>query len=174
MSRLYIFVEGSDDERFFMHFCANFDIRIIQYSGMKNKELSGYIKTISKDLCSDYIIVCDSDGSDIEHKKNNFVQKHPDCNIDKIIVAKREIESWYLAGYNRDNCEKKKIKYIFNTDDISKEQFRHMIPKNYSIISFQMEILSVYDVILAKQRNRSFCIFYDYQKEMSLDCFSDC
>ena len=77
----------------------------------------------------------------------------------KVFVSKREIESWYLAGFSQDNAEKYKVKFIYCTDDISKEKFRSMVPKDFNPVSFQVEILKSFDTVLATMRNRSFNIF---------------
>lgn len=42
---LFVFVEGSDDERFFSHYFRNRekDVKVVQYACMSKKELSNYI-----------------------------------------------------------------------------------------------------------------------------------
>ena len=56
-------------------------------------------------------------------------------------------------------CNKYKIKYLPRTDDVSKEKFDSMLPKNQTHISFQREILNNFDSECAKNRNYSFEIF---------------
>jgi len=155
----FVFVEGSDDERFFKHYYSDPTVKIVQYSHMTNKELTAYINSVNALPESDYIIITDSDGAEIEAKKRKFVEKHPCCEGSKVFVSKYEIESWYLAGFSQENTEKHKVKYIYCTDDISKEKFRSMIPKTFNPVSFQVEILKSFDTALAVQRNRSFYIF---------------
>ena len=157
---LFVFVEGSDDERFFTHYYSDPTVKIVQYAHMSNKEIKGYINSINAMPECDYIFIADSDGAEIETKKQRFVERHPCCEANKVFVSKQEIESWYLAGFSQENADKYKVKFIYYTDDISKEKFRSMVPKNFNPVSFQVEILKSFDSALAALRNRSFCIFH--------------
>ena len=103
---LFVFVEGSDDERFFRHYYSDSTVKIVQYAHMSNKDLTAYLNSINAMQESDYIIITDSDGAEIEAKRKKFIEKHPCCEATKVFVSKREIESWYLAGFSQDNAEK--------------------------------------------------------------------
>ena len=159
LNMLFVFVEGSDDERFFRHYYSDSTVKIVQYAHMSNKDLTAYLNSINAMQESDYIIITDSDGAEIEAKRKKFIEKHPCCEATKVFVSKREIESWYLAGFSQGNAEKYKVKFIYCTDDISKEKFRSMVPKDFNPVSFQVEILKSFDTVLATMRNRSFNIF---------------
>lgn len=159
MDKLFIFVEGSDDERFFRHYYSGRNVKMVQYANMPSKEFSSYIQTITHMNAADYIIVADSDGASIDDKKRKIIEKHPICNISKVFISQREIESWYIAGLNRCDSAKYRVKYIFCTDNISKEKFDLLIPKGYTPTSFKVEILKFYDFEEAKYRNASFKIF---------------
>jgi hypothetical protein len=52
----------------------------------------------------------------------------------KIIVVKTEIESWILTGISTKLLEKFNIKSLPNTDRITKEDFRKMLPRNVNSI----------------------------------------
>ena len=40
----------------------------------------------------------DSDQYDIARRKNELIKRIPSLDNSKIIIAKKEIESWYIAG----------------------------------------------------------------------------
>ena len=156
---LFLFVEGSDDKRFFESYYKNQDIKIILYATETNKSIYGYIKSIEKLHNSDYLFFADADGTTIDAKTEIIHKKYPMCDKSKIRIVQREIESWYLAGVNLSSCNKYKIKYFPRTDDISKEKFDSILPKNQTHISFQQEILKNFDKDCAKSRNYSFDSF---------------
>lgn len=170
MNQLFIFVEGSDDERFFRHFFPEKNVKIIQYAHMSHQDFRKMIQSTCYIDNADYIVITDADGATVEDKKNKFVDRHPHCDRNKLFVSQREIESWYLAGLNREETLKRKIKYIPNTNEVSKEQFEQLVPKGYSLIHFKREILEIYDFCEARKRNESFNQFYTSNKNgMSLD-----
>lgn len=69
----------------------------------------------------------------------------------------KEIEGWYLAGLGNTEAEKFKIRTFSETDTITKEQFNALIPKTFdSRIDFMLEILRIFSIEIAKQKNRSF------------------
>ena len=100
-----------------------------------------------------------ADGATVEHKIEKVAQKYPMVDKSKIRIVQREIESWYLAGLDKINCTKYKIKYLERTDEVSKEKFDSMIPKKLDHTSFQIEILKYFDKECAKSRNYSFDSF---------------
>ena len=72
----------------------------------------------------------------------------------------KEIESWYLAGLDEKALKKLGIhKRIRTTDNVTKEEFNQLIPKNMPRIEFMRKILESYNVEIAKERNRSFGYF---------------
>ena len=155
---LFVFVEGSDDRRFFNHYYESQKVNIIPYKPMTNKKITAYINSANA-LKSDYLFFADADGATIEHKTEKVAQKYPMVDRSKIRIVQREIESWYLAGLNKTNCTKYKIKYLERTDEVSKEKFDSMIPKKLDHTSFQIEILKYFDKECAKSRNYSFDSF---------------
>jgi hypothetical protein len=72
----------------------------------------------------------------------------------------KEIESWYLAGLDKNTSKKCGIrKKIGTTDNITKEHFNHLIPRNMPRTDFIQKILENYDVEIAKERCESFGYF---------------
>ena len=72
-----------------------------------------------------------------------------------------EIESWYLAGLNDEECKRLGLPTtIDNTDHISKEQFLGLMPDRFdSKAEFMLEILRVFDHETARSKNSSFRYF---------------
>lgn len=152
---LFVFVEGSDDRRFFNHYYESQKVNIIPYKQMANKKIASYINSV-KALKSDYLFFADADGATIEHKIEIVAQRYPMVEKSKIRIVQREIESWYLAGLDKTNCTKYKIKYLERTDEVSKEKFDALIPQKLDHTSFQVEILKHFNKDCAKSRNYSF------------------
>ena len=170
--RLFIFIEGSDDARFFDRvvkpiFEQEYDhVQIWEYvqrPTRKARLFIGGVKAMSGEhISADYIFVTDIDRSPcVTHRKQ--VKQNEISNIDKerIVVVIKEIEGWYLAGLD-DVCSKKcGIRPCNATDTIIKEQFDSMTPKKFQLsrIDFLQEILKFYQVEVAKRKNKSFKYF---------------
>ena len=79
----------------------------------------------------------------------------------RILIVCREIESWYLAGLNDEECKRLGLTTtIDNTDRISKEQFLDLMPDRFDSKSeFMLEILRVFDHETARSKNSSFRYF---------------
>lgn len=163
MEMLFIFVEGPDDERFFDGILKE-KVKIIKYAKEKKEKINSFIKSIKATPYLDYIVLCDIDLKTLQEKRKDVKSKYSECEMEKIFVSISEIESWYLAGLDKDCSKKFKIKYINKTNDITKEKFDAMIPKNYSNarISFMIEILKEFKIEEAIERNESFQYLISY------------
>ena len=163
MKLLFLLVEGDDDKRFLEAYyhskCRDTEIRIIKYASWSPKDISNLIRSFPNFRNADYLFFADADGATIGHKIDVIKKRYPVCDESKIRIVQHEIESWYIAGLSQSMCTKYKVKYVSHTDDLSKEKFDSMIPRGYTHISFQVEILKRYDVELAKSRNISFRSF---------------
>jgi len=171
--KLYIFVEGYDDELFFKHIIItkvknlenykNAEIKIIQYAQKPNNYIINYIKSIKSMNHTDYIFVADMDNETcITQKKQETIKKYENnVDFDKIIIVKKEIESWYLAGLDNNSLNKLKIKENFDkTDNIGKGKFNNLKPSKFiSLSDFKEEILKHFNIDVAKQKNSSFNYF---------------
>jgi len=165
---LYIFVEGSDDERFFRKIIEPelrkrySSIKIVQYAQMSKDKKKSFIKSIQS-IRADYIYVTDINDEPCVTAKKQKVQKElKNIDSDKIVVLIKEIESWYVAGLSDSVIRKFKIKNLntVTTDDIDKEKFEKLIPKRFdSRIDFMIEILKNFSIKVAAQKNRSFNYF---------------
>lgn len=164
--RLFIWVEGNDDERLFTKiikpiFQNSYNwIEVRPYANMKKGKLINYLVSIQS-MNADYIYVSDINNSPcITAKKQKIKDKYPSIDESRIAIIVREIESWYLAGLNNNESKNLKIKMTQATDDITKEQFDQFQPKQFeSRIDFMLEILNRFSIDTAKQKNTSFGYF---------------
>jgi len=165
--KLYFFVEGNDDERFFEKivepkFKGKYYTEIRKYAQTKNTNVDNILKSI-KAIGAEYIFIADIDSAPcVKSKKQEIRNKFRNVDIDRIIVVIKEIEGWYLAGLDTTNSKELKISSVKTTDNITKEQFNNLIPeKSDSRINFMLEILKRYSIETAKQKNKSFKYFIE-------------
>ena len=161
---LYIWVEGPTDNKFFEkiikpYFQERYDfVKIGEWSQTKPSIVCKMIKSNCKHG-QDYIFVTDFDGFRcVKQKKDKITQKYP-LNVNKVVIVKTEIESWYLAGLNKTTCKFFKIKTMKDTQLLKKDHFMKLIPKGYDEKMFKIEILENYSLKIAKQQNESFNYF---------------
>ena len=166
--RLFIWVEGNDDKRFFDKIIApklqkkyNF-VKTILYATLKKERIDSYIKSI-KAMGAEYIFLTDINSSScVTAKKQKIQNKLKNIDEEKIIVVIKEIESWYLSGLDDKASRKLGIRTYNVTDSITKEQFNSLIPKKFdSRIDFMLEILKNFSIKIAKRKNRSFRYFIE-------------
>lgn len=162
-------VEGEDDNRFFERILKpklreKYDwVQTIRYAKMKKGKINNYLRTF-KGMKADYICVTDINNSPCVTAKKQKIQKELSKKIenDKVIVVIKEIESWYLAGLSEDASRNLKIRTYNNTNNITKEQFKKLIPRQFRPRrNFMMEILQNFSIEIAKRKNRSFKYFIE-------------
>ena len=164
---LYVFVEGTDDEKFFSEIFFKSDAKIIQYSGEKSEKTNSFIRAIKKMPNADYIFLGDGDGKSIPNKSKYLTNKYNQLERSKLFIVQYEIESWYYAGVREDYCRKLKLKKFEDlTDKISKEKFNSKINKLTDRQYIMGLMLEVYSISLAEERNSSFKIFTDYMRSV--------
>jgi nitrogen regulatory protein PII-like uncharacterized protein len=164
--RLYVFVEGNDDERFFKKILKPFfktkysDVNIFKYAEVKKEKIVNFIKSINS-MSGEYILLNDINSSVcISAKKQQIQNEISNLKFDSITVVIKEIESWILAGLDTQSSKRLKIKNFRNTDSINKEQFYNLMKNKYdSRIDFMIDILNYYSIDIAKTKNKSFRYF---------------
>ncbi|ROL60512.1 DUF4276 family protein [Bacteroidetes/Chlorobi group bacterium MS-B_bin-24] len=169
--QLFIFVEGANDERFFERVVKpklqqRYNVIIIHtYAERKDKykRINAFLQSIAS-LKAEYIFVTDIDNSPcITAKKEEIRNRIRDIDANRILVVVKEIESWYFAGLDNIRSKKLKIRRNFeNTNNLTKEQFKALIPKSFdSEIDFMIEILNLFSIEIAKNKNDSFKYFLE-------------
>jgi len=167
--RLFILVEGDDDERLFQIILkqkleVKYDeVKIWKYRQEKYKRVHDFIKAIKAMPNAEYIYVADIDKSPcVTNKKQEIKNKFKGIDLNRIIVVVKEIEGWYLAGLDDESCKKLKIRFGGDANDVTKEQFNDLIPKNFvSRIDFMSEVLKLFSIEMAKQKNKSIRYFLE-------------
>ena len=181
---LYILVEGGDDARFFDRvvrpmFEDEFGhVQLWQYSQQEKEKVNKFldsIRAMQGGGIADLIIVADLDESPCVTDRKERIpsgfrslsagqspgQPTGPFSSTRILIVCREIESWYLAGLNDEECKRLGLTTtIDNTDRISKEQFLDLMPDRFDSKSeFMLEILRVFDHETARSKNSSFRYF---------------
>jgi len=168
--RMDVLVEGRDDREFF-----NAVIRPVlekQYDYVQVKEYARdtietrikYIRSICA-MKADYLFLTDINASPcITGKKQRTIDRHKGrIDADRMIVVRREIESWYLAGLDDAACRELGIQCVSHTDDVTKERFRAMVPARFegSVVDFMTEVVNRFRMDVARRKNRSFGYLMD-------------
>jgi hypothetical protein len=135
--RLFIWVEGADDQRFFEQvvkplFEQKYDwVEVRTYAKHSGEYITKFIRSI-KAMEADYIFVADIDSAPcITARKERLQETYKNVDEDKTLVVIQEIESWYLAGLNDANAKRLGLPVFNATDSITKEQFDPLIPKRF-------------------------------------------
>jgi hypothetical protein len=164
--RLFIFLEGNDDQRFFSRiirplFSGRYgSVELILYASMKSVRVCKFIRSV-KAMGHDYMVVADIDQEHSVREKKQVIQARF-CDVDPrvVVVIIQEIESWYLAGIDSRSARELGVRPVLSTDQITKEHFNRRIPARYpSRIAFMLEILARFSIPEAMARNRSFHYF---------------
>ncbi|NTV00607.1 MAG: hypothetical protein HGA55_05745 [Methanoregulaceae archaeon] len=165
-SRLFLFVEGNDDRRFFSRIVAPLfretyaSIEIIGYASMKTERVCRFVRSI-REMGHDFLLFADIDEvRNVHAKKAVLRERYCTLSDERIVVIIKEIESWYLAGLDDRAQKRLHIRHFQTTNHITKEIFNAMIPPEFSSrIAFMVELLNRYSLREAEGRNRSFLYF---------------
>lgn len=168
--RTWILVEGKDDTRF-----VNAVLRPIlqenrdfvgtwEYAQETPKKIIGFLRAI-KSMNAECLLLADiNDSPCVSAKKEGLTQNLRQAlePADAVVVV-REIESWCMAGLDDDSCREFRIENVSATDEVTKEQFRDLMPSRFhdSLVDFMAELLNVFRVDMARAKNRSFCYLTD-------------
>lgn len=164
--RLFILVEGNDDQRFFSRIIKPLlapryaSVELVMYACMKRARICKFINTI-RAMGHEFILVTDNDLEPSIRAKKRVIQERI-CAVEpgEIMVIVQEIESWYLAGIDRDSARVLGINPPQFTDQVTKERFNRHIPSRYpSRIAYMLDLLSYYSIQVATRKNRSFLYF---------------
>jgi hypothetical protein len=167
--QFWILLEGEDDTRFFENIFQPIlegiyglgAIQTWEYAQRKQEKVINLLKSI-KAMNANYIFVVDIDDSTCATQRKDLAlaKYRPHLDQNNILVVKKEIESWYIAGVDTRTCGKLKIPNHSTTENISKESFNSLQPRTYiSRKSFMKDILDSFCIDTAKQKNTSFDYF---------------
>lgn len=164
--RLFIWVEGTDDERFFNtivvpRLAARYnDIQVRRYAGMKNEGITKFLTSIAA-MGGDYLFIADIDAAPcVTRKKELLCSSLNHLDGQRIIIVRSEIESWYHAGLDATAAGKLGTRAHRDTQTLTKEQFRALQPARYrSGIVYMTEVLDAFDFDTAQRQNASFAYF---------------
>lgn len=164
--RLFIFVEGSDDQRFFSRVIVPLlegdysSVEIITYACMKSVKVCRFVRSITA-MDHDFILCGDIDQErNVKAKKAVLKSRFCILSNDRIVVIIQEIESWYLAGLDDRSQRRLSLRSYRSTNHITKELFNRMIPRSYtSRIAFMADVLDLFSFEVALETNRSFRYF---------------
>jgi hypothetical protein len=164
--RLFVLVEGDDDERFFSRIInpeleERYDsVQLWKYAEETKKKTNSLLRSIHA-MKAEYIFLTDINFAPcISARKQKTRAKFQNVEICNIMVVVKEIESWYLAGLDADHSKKMQIPDSEHTNDLTKEQFDNLIPDKFmSRVDFMQETLKHFDIEIAKQKNQSFSYF---------------
>lgn len=164
--KLYIFVEGNDDELFYKRillplFLKKYtEVEIFKYAQWKRQKVELFLQSIIT-LNYDYIFTADIDLEPTVNSKKNVVRKRfGNLEMNHIYIAIKEIESWYLAGCTPETAAFMHILLPENTNEITKEDFNAIGQTSYrSRIDFMLELLKRYSYETAVTKNDSYAYF---------------
>lgn len=169
---LHVLVEGDHDESFVDNVIRPWlvmrnrynDVTPFQYAERKKEIVENYVYTINQ-KGEDLICLTDSTGATCIRKKIDQLIKYEIgmFNPAMIFVVVKEIEGWYLAGFDNSCCRRIRIKYVPRTDQITKKVFHEIIAKSKykPEAACRYEMLRNFDLQLASTRNRSFFRIFD-------------
>jgi hypothetical protein len=165
--RLFIFVEGSDDHRFFSRVIVPLlegeyaSVELVTYASMKSVKVCRFVRSITA-MDHDFILCADIDQErNVKAKKAVLKSRFCVLSNDHIVVIIQEIESWYLAGLDDKAQKHLSLRSYRSTNHITKEIFNRMIPRSYtSRIAFMADVLDLFSIDRALEKNRSFRYFF--------------
>ena len=166
--RLYIFVEGEDDVRFFGRiikplFIPRYDfVEILPYASIKRVKVNNFLISLAE-MKNDYIFVADIDTErSVRDKKQILYHWYSNISGSNIVIVIMEIESWYYAGLPDEVLRKLGLPTLLSTDGLTKEDFNALIPPPFdSRIDFMFEILKSFSPVIAARHNQSFRFFFE-------------
>ena len=168
---LFLLVEGSDDARFCREvlipiFRRTFDdVRTWEYSRKKPSKTVNFIRNIGY-MNADYILFGDMDRRPcVTSTKEDLATQFPVMSWDRVVVIRRMIEAWYLAGISEASHRNLALDRVRDIEEITKDQFNDLVGGSDEHSNSMIEILKYYDVEVARQRSPSFRYFWQKHVE---------
>jgi endonuclease/exonuclease/phosphatase family metal-dependent hydrolase len=129
-----------------------------KYSQKKAEKVQAFLRSINS-MGADYLLLGDLNAHPcFPEKRQAVLRTYAQLDAKQVIIVIREIESWYLAGLPDDNSLG--VRPPPNTSTVTKEQFNGGIPERFdSRIDYMVEVLKLFDIHTATERNPSFHYF---------------
>ena len=110
-------------------------------------------------MSASYVLLADVDAQEcFPAKRQALLEAFTELEGARVLIVVSEIESWYLAGVPKDN--KLGVQVPRDTSGVTKEHFDALRPKDWdSRIDYMIELLKLFDIEIAAQRNSSFQYF---------------
>jgi len=171
--RLFVFVEGPDDERLVARILAVAggekydDIRFIHYAKQKPAKTRDLLRNVGRLPMTDYLFLADrDDGPCVTWKKEQLAKHFGEAlDLSKVFVVVPEIEAWYIAGLNTQARRalrlKGKLASTKNCDAITKEQLDNAMPRRASRVAFLVQMAEKFSPKAASRASPSFRYFFD-------------
>lgn len=165
MAKLYVFVEGPDDEllmKTVLEKCQSAHRHLFYRYSTTNSESTQLMVEKLKEDKDHYVMFADLDDfTSITARKKQRADRYG-VEVEKVFVVKTEIESWYAAGAKQT---------IFNSkghrsEEITKQKFDQLTGSRARHTSIMEEIADGFDTNKAIQSNKSFKYFYNQIKEL--------
>ena len=166
--RLFVLVEGDDDERFVLAVLTRtleekYDwVGVWKYAQQRPSKVAAFLRS-AKAMAADYIYLVDINRAPcVTHRKEQVTRRCRQLDEDRICVVIAEIESWYLAGLDATTCKALAVPDHGATEKITKERFDAMRPRRFdSRVDFMVELLKCFSIEVGTQRNRSLRYFVE-------------
>lgn len=176
VKKLLFFVEGVTDKIYFENVIEprlyaehpNVDeISYFQYSEKPNHYVESRVRAIRRSSEAIFIFVSDlQPRENSESKKKNLMDQYSELEKSKIQIVIQEIESWYLAGLAKRQCENLNVPYCDDTEELSKKEILEKIPENRYRNDrikdgFLFKLCEKYLLDNGRSRNESLSVFCD-------------
>lgn len=161
MKKIALWAEGASDRRFFdaiikPKLARHFDVvKIVEYS-VRFSQVNKLLQSMSHQGF-EYLFVADQDETPcIGVRREKLRKRFPALDPTRIVVVRREIEAWYMAGVGKDAALGLRLKSLPQNCE-TKEQFLNLVAEPFtSSLDLMIELLGVFDYRLACEKNRSF------------------
>lgn len=161
--KLLILIEGPTDKEFFEKIIKppierqrELTVSLITYSEKTNRTVNKFIQSFLDMECECYLFRDFDQGPCFTQLRETLNQKFPLLNNENILIIKKEIESWILAGISDELIiEVTQIEELKNTEKVSKEDFKALLESSNSTTEIRSKILNEFDLKKAVQRNKT-------------------
>ena len=149
-----IFLEGDDDKRFFEGVIEpllskkfpDFIFRKIRYAEKKKRVIKQFLKSFKDQECKCLFFKDYDRGPCYTEIIENLLNVFSSLKADEVFIARKSIESWYLAGASKDFLKKYDMEGpLEDTSGITERRFKGLFAGEPASL-IKIEILESYDL----------------------------